>query len=153
MTLKGSAISPNDWKLATKTVAFTGAAGNGAVGTVALFTTTGQVDIDPLPVYCSEDLVGAATLDWGVVGNADKINQILVIAAQFADATTFDAGDWWGNNGNTTATVAIERSGSARGVISANVILTIGANAVTDGTLVFYIWWRPLSAGATLVAA
>ncbi len=144
------------WALATKTVAFTGAAGLGAQGTVSIFTVTGDVEWQPYPVKCTESLVGAATMDYGITGTAtDLVSGI--IWGTFGDATTFDTGEWWGGISDTDSLAGGEQAVSGSGfplyVISNSVILTVGAADITDGTLVFYCRWRPLSAGATVAAA
>src|SRR3989304_3840546 len=44
---------------ASKTIAFTGAANLGAIGNVPLFTVTGEVVVEKLVPFCTEDLAGA----------------------------------------------------------------------------------------------
>lgn len=139
------------WRMATKTVTFTGAAGAGEIGTVNVFTISGDVEIAMEPVKCTTNLAGAATLQLGVTGTATLFSAFW---ATFADASTFDAGEWWGGTTGSDGTPGGESgSGLLIAASGANVILTVAAANVTDGVLVFYLWWRPLSAGATLVAA
>lgn len=139
---------------AHKTVAFSGAAGNGAIGTVALFTVTGRVWIDAIVPFCTEDLVGAtATL---AVGTASQTAGILAALT----ATDLQANEFWLNS--TPAAGAINTSHSALGttstgliwkLVSESIIATVATAAITDGTIIFDVIWRPLSSGATLVAA
>jgi hypothetical protein len=133
-------------QLARKTVAFTGAAGLGAAGTVALFTQTGQVLVDLFAVYCSESLVGAATLEFGTAADTDRF------IAQVAATTTVDAGDWIDDGAGATPAGATQYT-SAYYAIDEDIIATVGAADITDGTISIFVLWRPLSAGATLVAA
>lgn len=136
---------PSDgWLLARKTVTYTGAAGAGQAGTVAMFTVTGDVEIENYYEKVTTDLVGAATLETGISGNTT------LLKAQTAYATAADLGEWNQADGTWAAATALA---TARRALSASIIQTIGATNITAGVLVAYIRWRPLSAGASLVAA
>ena len=135
-----------------KTVTFTGAAGLGAVGAVAVFTTTGRVLVNYYTVYCSTSLVDAgggapATLAIGVTGSNGLFSDGVVIDP--ADGLT--AGDWYSLGiGPTT--------GGAYSVptaqpISANVILTVANEAINSGVLVIDFWYTPITDDGKLVAA
>ena len=133
---------------ATKTIAFTGAAGLGAVGTVTVFTITGRVYIEPIVCFCTETLEEAgatATIALGVADDTDAfIGQV--------NATTVALNDWW------TAAVSLPgavTSGAAAGsgattsshwkTVSGNIIITVGAQNVTNGTLIFDCFYTPLT--------
>lgn len=127
--------------LISKQVAFSGAAGNGAVGSVPLFTVTGDV-IATVYATCSEDLAGAtATLEVGVSGlTAGLIAQTV--------ATDIDAGEVW----KDTAPALIESLPTPSIIANgADIIATVGTANITDGTLTFYCAYRPLSVGATII--
>lgn len=135
----------NDAFLAQKAVAFDGTAGNGAIGTVNVFTVTGDVLVRVFAV-CTEDLVsaGAGTMVLGISGNTNTF-----IAS--TNATDIDANEAWTDATPTTGEVlATQHKILANGP---DIILTIATGDVTDGTLTFYALWRPLSAGASVAAA
>lgn len=129
----------------SKTRTFTGASGLGAAGTTTLFTVTGAVAVRIIGL-CTEDLVGAATLEVGISGNTAGL------LAQIADATTLDAGESYLDA--TPAT--LEAADLSSGFIISNgqdIIETIGSTNITDGTLTYVAMWRPLSDDGNLVAA
>lgn len=127
----------------SKTIAFTGAAGLGAVGAITLFTVTGTVMINVFG-FCTEDLVsaGGGTVEVGTSSSTAALcNQ--------QNATAVDNHEVWHNSvlavaGNVAAHLH---------PVDQNVILTIGTGDVTDGTISFYANWSPISEGATVVAA
>lgn len=134
-----------------KTEAFTGGAGHGAVGTVALFTVTGGVAIR-LACICTENLVegvGGGTLAVGIAGATTSF------IAQ-ATSVDIDAGDVWHDATpdaaselwSVTAVTAERILGNGQDIIA-----TVGAQAITDGTLTFTAFWTPLTPGASVVAA
>ena len=129
-----------------KTVAFDGGAGNGAIGTVALFTVTGDVRVK-LTAICSETLVGAATLECGIAGAT------ATIIAQIPDATALTLREIWCDA--TPTTVVEPDSNIPRVVISSgeDIILTIGAAAITDGTIKFVVEYEALSTDGAVAAA
>lgn len=124
---------------------FIGAAGLGAQGATTLFTVTGTVMVR-LVAACTEDLVGAGTIESGISGNTAGL------LAQIADATTLDAGESWVDASPAT----LEGVDLSNGIIIANgqdIIETIGAADITDGTLTYYLFWRPLSDDGLVEAA
>lgn len=127
----------------SKTIAFTGAAGLGAVGTVTLFTVTGEVMVNVFG-FCTEDLVsaGGGTVEVGTSSSTAALcNQ--------QNATAIDNHEVWHNSALAVgANVAAHLH-----PVDQDVILTIGTGNVTDGTITFYANWSPISEGATLVAA
>jgi hypothetical protein len=129
-----------------KTVAFDAVGGPGPVGTVDLFTVTGDVRVK-LTAICSETLVGAATLECGVAGNTAGI------IAQIADATALAVGEIWFDA--TPTTTLDDDSSIPRKVIAAgqDIILTIAAADITDGTINFVAEYEAISADGAMVAA
>lgn len=134
--------------LAPKVAAFDGAAGSGAVGTVALYTVTGAVLLRLICV-CTESLVeavGGGTVEVGIAGaTANLIAQTV--------STAVDAGEVWHDNSPDSE---IEDISVMAGRVLGNgndIILTVGAQAVTDGTLAFAAFWTPITAGASVVSA
>lgn len=129
-----------------KTVAFDAIGGPGPIGTVALFTVTGDVRVK-LTAICSETLVGAATLECGVAGNTAGI------IAQIADATGLIIDEIWFDA--TPTTTLDDDSAIPRKVIAAgqDIILTIGTAPITDGTIKFVVEYEALSTDGAIVAA
>lgn len=128
--------------IAEKTIAFDGASGNGAVGSVALFTVTGTVVVMIIGA-CTESLAsgGGGTIEVGVSGftNGSLGNRT---------ATNIDAGHVWVNDDlNFMGNIANHRA------TQRNIIATIGTGDITDGTITFYCFWYPLSADGNVVAA
>ena len=93
-----------------------------------LFTVTGTAMVRVFGVI-AETLVGAATIEVGVAGATAGL------IAQVADATTLATGD----------ILAI--------VSGIDIDIVVGTADVTDGQIVFYCEWKPISVGATVVAA
>jgi hypothetical protein len=135
-------IQSNEAFLVSKTRTFDGSAGNGAQGASDLFTVTGDVLVTVFAV-CSEDLVGAGTIEAGISGNT------AAILAQIANATNLDAGEVWSDSGPAT----VEALPGAKILSGADIIETIGTADITDGTITYYCLFRPLSEDATVTAA
>lgn len=125
-----------------KTVTFTGAAGLGAAGTVALFTVTGKVLVNAIVAHCSTLLqtTGAATVALGVT-NATS----LFIAA--TTATDIDADEFWVDTVPDISGVAIPAA-MQNVAISQNIFLTVATADINAGVVTFDIWWQPISDGA-----
>ena len=131
--------------LQRKTREFTGATGLGAQGAATLFTVTGDVLVR-IFASCTEDLAGAtATIEVGITGNT------AALIAQ-TTATNIDVGKSWMD----TSPATIEAVDLASGFVivdGADIIETIATANITDGTLKYYCFWRPLSTNGMVVAA
>lgn len=134
-----------------KTVAFDGAAGNGATGTVALFTVTGDVVVRVFGV-CSETLVsaGGGSIAVGTANNTAVLLSALTATAivnndivAFGQSPT-EISSWSGTG--TASQPFIVGNG-------ADILATIATANITDGTIKFYCLWVPLTSGASVVAA
>lgn len=127
----------------TKTVAFSGAAGNGAIGTVNLFTVTGFVRYMMI-ARCTENLAGAlATLSLGVTGVVEHFLPATL-------ATDIDATDLIVAGGLTAQ--PISNDGDYNISDGADIIATVGTANITDGTIELVVLWKPLSADGNIVA-
>lgn len=152
-------LLPRSGGTARKTVTFTGAAGAGAVGTVAVFTVSGRVMVTVIGAYCTTLLTEAGATSTIKLGTATDDDRY--IANPTGGVTDIDAGEWWGGTTPVAGSIDIlsaSGSGAATpdqsGILtSESIILTIGAQACNAGVLDVYCIWEPLSAGATLVAA
>ena len=125
------------------TVTFT-ATGDGAVGSIPLFTVTGDVLAQVFAV-CSTllDSDGAATVEVGITGNT------AAIIAQ-TTATTIDAGEIWYDN--TPVTVGAE-PGYKILTNGTDILQKIATETVKAGVLTYYCNWVPLSDGADVTPA
>lgn len=133
-------------KQVSKAVTFTGAASLGAIGTVPLFTVSGQVLLAVVAV-CSTNLAGATATHR--VGNSTTTNRY---QAQVT-ATNIVAGDTIDLSGEVAAGTAPGTTPNQVAFNAESVIATIGTAAISAGVLTYYCFYRPLSAGATVSAA
>ncbi len=139
-----------NYRQATKTIVFDGSAGHGAAGeTITLFTVTGTVQMI-LVAKCTEAFVGgvSATLAVGLTG----LTTIVLIAQTLV--TAFVAGKLWGNaTGGNSLYSQTDFPNLMHSIIAHNITTSVLATAITQGTMEYDVLWRPVSAGATLVAA
>ena len=120
--------------------------GAGAIGTIDLFDVTGPVFL-LLVGWCTEDLVGAATIEVGIAGAT------AALLAQVANATTVDADmAWFADNAPSDMEVVSTYGGAFFGG-DQTIILTIGAAEITDGELSFSCFWTPLDTTGSVVAS
>lgn len=135
---------------AIKTVTFDGTSGNGATGTVALFTTTGLVNVALMSIRCTDTLTEAgatATISCGVTSAAT-----LFAPNPTGGATDLSTGEIWIDvtpDPYGVAAPAIQKDI----YILNSIIFTIGTQNVTGGTLEVVVQWLPMSADGNLVAA
>lgn len=149
----GGVKDPNRWRVTSKTVTFTGAAGAGAVGTVALFTVTGDVQLEAFSAKCTTSLVDAVDGAAFTLGCASQ-SQFLYQGP--ADLDTIDAGDWlFGSDADDAAVGGnlVANDFTPPIGLSEDLEMAIATQNITGGVMVFYAVWLPLSSGATLVAA
>lgn len=154
-TVSLAVTDPVGWRIVRKTVTFTGAAGLGAVGTVTVFTTTGDVEVGMCLGKCTTDLTEGGATATVKLGTAADTSAFI----DQANATAIDADEFWGVGGtpsraiNTVVNGVVAMGTGEAIAINQNVIITVGAQAVTGGVITFTCRWRPISVGATLVAA
>ena len=131
----------------TKTVTFTGAAGNGAVGNVVLYTVSGLVIGATIVPKCTEGLVsaGGGSVSLGTVSDTD----LFILATT---ATAIAIGDLWLDATPTEASMAVPAALKDVAVNNENIVMEVTVGGVTDGTLVFELW-ALLAPGATVAAA
>jgi hypothetical protein len=117
---------------------------DGTGNPVTLFTVTGVVELRIFGI-CNTLLAGAtATLEVGVAGNT------AALIAQ-TTATDIDADEVWLSA--TPGVKAAAFGGEPFIVNNANIIETTGTANITAGQIDYYCIWRPISDGATVVAA
>lgn len=124
---------------ASKTHAFAATAGNGNVGTIAVFTVTGEVLVGSISGYCSENLVsaGAGTVSLGVTSSVS-----LFIAV--TTATDLDNGTIWVDATPDLYGVALPAA-CKDVVITQNILMDVLTAAISDGTVRIDVLWIPLS--------
>lgn len=145
----------NNLRHVRKTVAFSGAAGNGQVGTVDVFTVTGVVWANRLTAVCTENLVsaGGGTLVLGTAGDTDGfIAQTTATDIANADIWTA-ASPAAGSKGPLKVETGGLITGQVDKVVNESIALTVGTGDVTDGTIVFDLWWHPVTDSGAVVAA
>lgn len=140
-----------------KSITFTGGAGAGAVGTVALFTLTGRVLLEGLAVYCTSTLTsgGAPTLSLGTA------SATTALVGTINPATDIGTDDWahvGGGQAGACGAGTITSTLNAAGVavpkgISESIIYTVGTASITGGTIILDLFYRPVTDNGLLVAA
>ena len=132
----------------SKLIEFDGSGGNGAAGTVNLFTVTGSVWVT-VTSFCTESLVesgATATISVGITG---------IVAGLIAvvNAVDIDIGEIWFDATPVDMEVLSSVGGAFIGG-GEDIFATIGgAQDVDDGTLEFVCFWTPLSSDGLVVAA
>lgn len=148
ITTSGLQASGAASSIARKTHTFTNAAGQGAIGTVALFTVTGRVLITNRSAYASttlDDAAGTATLSIGV---ADAVTALFADPTGSADALV--AGLFMTPTAAAPTHFATMPSAI---VVEGNIFATVGTAAVTSGVLEVVLQYTPLSVGASVTPA
>ncbi len=108
----------------------------GAATAHTLFTVTGSVLVN-VWAECSVDVTGSGTGEVGVAGNT------AALIAQ-TTGTAIDAGEVWQNNTPTVGIGAV--LGNSKPITNGlDILLTIGTDTLTAGTVTFFCLWRPTS--------
>ena len=145
----GLLINPASWPHipCERTITFAGATENawgddgGTLDGGSMFTVTGIVRVR-LIANCTVDLVGAVSLEAGVVGGT------AILIAQIADAEGIDVGEFWFGAG--APTTSIVPTSAPEKVIASDIILTYGGN-ITAGAIKFSCSWTPVTANGLVV--
>ena len=127
---------------AKKTMTFAGGTTNdpgdydGTGNPATIFTVTGDVLAIVVGV-CKTSLVGAATIEVGLVGNT------AILLAQIANAENLDV-----NESYLDATPALGEKFTPQPSLvggGLDIIQTIGSTNITAGVIDYYCFWTPLS--------
>lgn len=112
--------------------------------TATLFTVTGVVGVK-LFARCTESLAGATA----TVAAGTALTTAGLIAQ--TTGTDIDINEIW-HDATPDASVELTTVLTEK-IVAQDIIQTIGTAAVTDGTLVYYCTWRPISSDGAVVAA
>ncbi len=151
----GPTASDSIIKRARKAITFDGSAGNGAVGTVTVFTITGRVLIHRVLAFCTAGLFGGATATLrcgGVLDTDGLFDQV--------NAADLDNNEWWQQAAPQRGLVSLD-GGHDGGYISSqvqkmtdeDVILTVREAVISGGTIIFDVWYEAVTDDGALVAA
>lgn len=139
-----------EWYVESKSVTYAGGTAD-AVGDIdgdnnpnTLFNVTGVVLLKLIGV-CETSLVGnTATLEVGVTGGT------ATLIAQ-TTATDIDEGELWHD---ATPDTKVEASSvMTENIVKDDVIETAATANITAGVITYYAIWKPISEGASVVAA
>jgi len=121
---------------------------DGTSDPTTIFTVTGDVIVRCYAV-CITDIVGAGSIELGVVGDTDSL------IAQIVDATDLSAGEFWVDATPTDLKVIDVSDIPVAKVINngADIIETIGTANLTAGEIYYVCLWRPLTAKSSVIAA
>lgn len=151
--------SADTLKRAQKSITFDGSAGNGAIGSVSLFTVTGLVIVRYTIVKCTADLTEDAinaTVAYGITNSTGCFNQAHDID-DLTNGVFFGGGDLTPAAGCVALNIATS-SGQINNtlmdyIIEDDIIFTVATANVDGGTLTAYVVWEPLSNDGDLVVA
>lgn len=138
------------WRMAIKQ--YVQGVDGGGPGAIDIFTVTGPVLVRCIGT-CAVDLAAGAapTIE---LGTASDTNACIV---QCADGRNLDQHEIWHDAAPAAAECDMITNWESVHTVcitaAENIILTIGANALTDGTIDFYCLWTPLADAANVVAA
>lgn len=142
----GRSQSPGDGLIPVRqTLVATGGAPLPFASATDIFTITGRVLVERFTVFCTETLVGGTNISVGVAGTTD-----LLVAA--TTSTDIDVNEWWATTSPALNGLAMDAK-QKQVLLSNDIILTITVSDVTDGTLVFDAWYRPITDNGILVAS
>lgn len=129
-----------------KIVTFDGTANKGAIGFVPIFNCQGLVEIVHIIPRCTLSLVGAgATISLG------PSNSTTLLIPAFA-APSIVTGKFWLDAGTGVYDNLAIPAALKNVAVEADIFATIAVANITAGVIDFEIIWRPIQAGAILVA-
>lgn len=131
-----------------KTVAYDGGAGSGAIGTVPIFTVTGDVIVKIVAV-CADDLieaVGTGTTKLGTAGDTEGI-------IESTTSSGIDAREVWYDKSPSSEIVPFDSMRNYIITDGNDIIQTIETQPITDGDMIYYCYWIPMSDDGNVVAA
>lgn len=149
MSAGQATFQPN---LATKTFSAAGTSLTTGLSPVSAFTVTGHVMLRIFGVVGATPL--ASTSNNGTLAVGISGSTTIYLGTTTADGTNFTAGAVWIDTSPTLKSEAFVAANLVWHLVSSvTVIVTVATNSMTAGVLTLYCEWRPLSSGATVVAA
>jgi len=119
---------------------------DGTANPVTLFTVTGDVMVG-IVAMCKSTVVSATNSGTTAVGVSGDASALLAVTTTLNSQV---------NNSGTYYTgwdTAPELIGNQPLEGGQDIILTVATENISEGSMLFYAMWRPLSTGATIVAA
>ena len=139
-----------------KTVAFDGTAGNGAVGTVNVFTITGRVIVERLSAYVSVVLASTSSLGTLSLGTTSD-TVYFVNTSNYTDVVDkFLTTSGAGSKAGIAQQLGLKPYNGFTAVpsdMAENMILTVATQPYTSGSIIFDAWYLPITDNGALVAA
>lgn len=128
------------WQMTSRSITF--AAGTtGSVATHEIITVTGDVRMLILPV-CTVDVTGSGAVQFGTASDTD-------LYVTQTPGSNIDTGELWVEAG-------LSATGNPLDVIvtgGTDVGYEVTTDTLTAGTVVFYIWWKPILNGGSIATA
>ncbi len=118
-------------------------------GAVDVFTITGRVMVSIITAYCTADLVEEGAVTSIELGGATDPDAFIVQT----DPATIDANEWWAD---ATPVGGVKQVDALQidALTDEDIIATItGGTDLDSGTIVFDVWYLPVTDGGLLVAA
>jgi hypothetical protein len=136
---------------AVKTVEFDGSAGKGMKHSpVNIFDVTGEVMVKNI-AFVTEGMAGG-TIEVGVPGKGSSAS-ILPQREQFQLGTSYI----WGTAGTGTVFTFIDNSQSCNVLVSQilgsslDIVASVTGTAITNGTIKFVCFWRPITEDSSVI--
>lgn len=124
---------------------------NGTGDPYTIFIITGAVIIRRMFGICNIDIVGAGSIDIGVIADINRL------ATQIADATVWDINEIWGMTdapGTTTSSSPTQEvMHKGFNLYNTSIIETLAAADLTAGQVDWYVEWAAREPGGLLVPA
>ena len=127
------------------TIAFDGSSGNGATGTVTVFTLTGRVWLLGLSAFCTENLTEGGATSTIKLGTASSTAGLIAVV----NSVDIDNNEWW-MDGTPAAGLVQMNTAQVDVLLSENVILTVATQSVSNGTIIFDAWYKTVTANGLL---
>ncbi len=146
----GSPSTTSKIRRTPKSLTFTGAAGVGAVGSVTLYTVTGDVWLHGLIIKCTTNLTEAGATATMALGTVNQTSRFIAAT----NAVDIDANELWVSTTPTPYSLDLPDAMQAVIIVQGDdIIITVGAQNVNGGVIECVALWEPISTDGSLVAA
>ena len=135
---------------ATKTLTFTGASGFGAASSSAtVFTITGEVYIHALIPFCTTGLGEAAPTATSSLGTTQQLTRFI----GNTNSVDIDANEFWVSTTPTLGSIDLDTAMQGVLISEDEIVVRNLTQNTNAGVIEFTVFWEPVSADGTLVAA